>query len=374
MNFAEHVGKRLLASAGIAVPRGGLAKTPAKAGRLAAELGPVAVKAQVPAGKRGKAGGVALAADAAAAEAAASTIIGMAIGDHTVAAVLVEAQVDVARELYAAVLDDTASRSPLVMFSTEGGVDIEEVAARSPDSVRSRAVDVGRGFPVPDALAMLEGLDLGTATADVAATLAKLFRLYWTRDAELVEINPLAVTANGGIVALDCKFVLDDGALPRQQDLAADCAPPRLTDLEALGAARGLHYIELDGDVGVLANGAGLTMATIDAVAFYGGRPANFVEIGGDAYTKATPALELVLANPKVRSLVVNFCGAFARCDVMTRGVVDAWEALNPGIPVFFSIHGTGEEEAIAVLRERLGFEPFDVMDDAVKAAVEAAK
>jgi succinyl-CoA synthetase beta subunit len=135
-----------------------------------------------------------------------------------------------------------------------------------------------------------------------------------------------------------------------------------------------LKYIELDGSVGVLANGAGLTMTTMDAVTHYGGRPANFLEIGGEAYTKATPALELVLANPRVKSLVVNFCGAFARCDVMTEGVVTAWETLKPGIPVFFSIHGTGEEEAVALLRARLAMEPFERMDDAVKAAIEAAR
>jgi succinyl-CoA synthetase beta subunit len=146
-----------------------------------------------------------------------------------------------------------------------------------------------------------------------------------------------------------------------------------LTDLEAEGRALGLRYIELDGSVGVLANGAGLTMTTIDAVRHYGGEPANFLEIGGDAYVKATPALELVLANPKVKSLLINFCGAVARTEVMTEGVLDAWDQLKPELPVFFSIHGTGEEEAVAMLRARLGLEPFDFMDDAVKAAVAAA-
>ena len=150
--------------------------------------------------------------------------------------------------------------------------------------------------------------------------------------------------------------------------------PERRTVLEARARAHGLHLIELDGDVGVLANGAGLTMTTMDAVRHYGGAPANFLEIGGEAYRLSRPALELVLANPKVRSLVVNFCGAFARTDVMTEGIVEAWQALRPEIPVFFSIHGTGEEEAVALVRERLGLEPFDLMDDAVKAAVEAAR
>ncbi len=374
MNFTEHAGKRLLVAAGIAVPRGAVADSPAQAGRIAADIGAVVVKAQVPAGQRGKAGGVKTARDAAAAEAAASAIIGMDIGGHKVAAVLVEAQADVAREFYAAVLNDAASSGPLVMFSTEGGMDIEEISARSPESVRRRAVDIARGFEVSDAAAMLDGLELGAAAGDVAETLAKLYRLYRERDAELVEINPLAVTGDGRLIALDCKFVLDDEALPRQPDLAARGAPEAATELEARGAALGLRYIELGGDVGVLSNGAGLTMTTIDAVAFYDGRPSNFLEIGGDAYTKAASALELVLSNPKVKSLIVNFCGAFARCDVMAEGVVAAWQELEPDIPVFFSIHGTGEQAAIALVRERLGVEPYDVMDDAVKAAIAAAK
>ena len=373
MNFTEHCGKRLLAEAGIAVPEGALATTPAVAGAIAARLGPVVVKAQVPAGKRGKAGGVKPADDASAAEAAAREILGMTIGGHRVAAVLVERRAAIARELYAAVLNDPASRGPLVMVSTEGGIDIEEVATRNRQAIRSHAVDVTRGFDAADAAAMLDGLGLDAAAEAVADVLVRLYDLYDKRDAELVETNPLAITDDGAVVALDCKFVLDDSAVPRQADLAAEGVAEPQTELEARGAALGLRYIALGGDVGVLANGAGLTMTTIDAVAFHGGRPANFLEIGGDAYTKARPALELVLANPSVKSLVVNFCGAFARCDVMTAGVVEAWQALAPDIPVFFSIHGTGEDAAVAMVRERLGLEPFDVMDDAVVAAIAAA-
>jgi succinyl-CoA synthetase beta subunit len=144
--------------------------------------------------------------------------------------------------------------------------------------------------------------------------------------------------------------------------------------LEAEAQAAGLKYIALDGSVGVLANGAGLTMTTMDAITHFGGAPANFLEIGGEAYTKATKALEILLKNPKVKSLLVNFCGAFARTDVMAAGVVEAWKALRPGIPVFFTIHGTGEDEAVALVRRELGIEPYDLMDDAVKAAVEAAR
>ncbi len=218
--------------------------------------------------------------------------------------------------------------------------------------------------------------DLGLAAEHrgaVAQVLERLYAAYREHDAELLEINPLALTGDGRLVALDCKFILDDSALPRHAELAERGTPESLTGLEAEGRALGLRFIELDGSVGVLANGAGLTMTTIDAVRHYGGEPANFLEIGGDAYVKAAPALELVLANPKVKSLLINFCGAVARTDVMTGGVLDAWDQLKPELPVFFSIHGTGEEEAVAMLRARLGLEPFDLMDDAVKAAVKAA-
>ena len=204
----------------------------------------------------------------------------------------------------------------------------------------------------------------------------KLYDVYLSADADLVEVNPLVLTDSGEVMALDAKVSIDAGSLPRQPELVGDEAPwerDQLTDLERRGRELGLQFIELDGNVGILANGAGLTMTTLDVVNHYGGRPANFLEIGGDAYTKATPALALVLDNPRVTSLLVNFCGAFARTDVMAKGVLDAIEELQPSIPVFFTIHGTGEDEAIAMVRERLGAEPYDLMDDAVIAAVAAA-
>jgi succinyl-CoA synthetase beta subunit len=206
--------------------------------------------------------------------------------------------------------------------------------------------------------------------------LAALYARFRALDAQLLEVNPLALDAAGSLVALDCKLTLDDGARPRQEALvaAAEAAVDEPgTELEREGRRQGLLYIELDGDVGVLANGAGLTMTTMDAISEAGGRAANFLEIGGDAYTKATPALRLVLANPRVKSLLVNFCGAFARTDVMTEGVVAAIEELRPQLPIAFSIHGTGEEEAVALLRGRLGYEPHDLMEDAVEVAVRAA-
>jgi succinyl-CoA synthetase beta subunit len=374
MNFEEYVAKAQFAAAGIPVPEGRLATTPADAAAAAQALGPVAVKAQVPAGKRGKGGAIALVDSPAEAETAAKRILGMTLGVHRVERLLVEKRITIARELYAAVLNDPASKGPLVLFSTLGGMDIEEAAARDANAVRRRPVDILAGFTARDAEAMLAGLDLGPARAKVAGLLARLYDFYRARDAEMVEINPLALTKTGDLVALDGKLTLDDGAVPRQEALAKQGVAEPLSALEARGRALGLRFIELDGNIGILANGAGLTMTTMDAVRHFGGRPANFLEIGGDAYTQAKPALELVLANLGVKSLVVNFCGAFARTDVMAEGVVKAWEELRPKIPVFFSIHGTGEEEAVKLVKARLGIEPFDVMDDAVQSAVRAAQ
>jgi succinyl-CoA synthetase beta subunit len=363
-----------LAGRGIAIPRGGLAKTPAEAAEIATRIGPVVVKAQVPSGKRGKAGGIKLAATPDEAMIHAKAIIGMEIGGHKVEKVLIEEQMPIARELYAAVLNDPLSKGPLVMFSTEGGMDIEEVAATAPEKLRLRPVDIRRGFSRANAEMLIQGLGLGVAEDKVADALAKLYEVYAAVDAELLEINPLIVTADGHVVALDCKFVMDDSGMVRQTELARLGTPEKLTGFEDKARDAKLKYIDLEGNVGVLANGAGLTMTTMDVIRHYGGRPANFLEIGGESYTQAKPALELLLSNPRIKSLVVNFCGAFARTDVMALGVIEAIEALKPKLPIFFSVHGTGDEEAIKLLKDRLGVKPLATMDDAIKAAVAAAR
>jgi succinyl-CoA synthetase beta subunit len=375
MNFEEHAAKaKVLAPASIPVPRGRLCVTADEAKAAFAEIGPCVVKAQVPTGKRGKAGGIRKADSAAEAHAAAQAILGMAIDGYRVDKVLIEERGDIAREFYAAVLTDFAARAPLILFSIEGGMEIEEVAAATPEAVRRHSLDIDEEFDDEAANAMLKGLDLGAAAPPIAAILKALYAAYRARDAELIEINPLALLKDGRVVALDCKFTLDDAAAFRQSDLAAAGAAEKYTALEKRGADAGLKFIELDGKVGVLANGAGLTMTTMDVIAYCGAKPTNFLEIGGEAYTKSEVALGLVLSAPNIKSLVINFCGAFARTDVMADGVVKAWEKLEPKIPVFFSIHGTGEDEAVKLVRERLGIEPYDFMEDAVQAAVDAAR
>ena len=375
MNFEEHAAKaRVLAPGGIPVPRSELCLTPEDAAAAYGRIGPCVVKAQAPTGKRGKAGGIKKADSPDEAAAVARQILGMSIDGHVIERVLLEERGAIVREFYAAVLADFASRRPLVLFSTEGGMDIEEIAAERPDAIRRHQADPDQGFGPEEARAMLAGLDLGRAEEECIELLSKLYRIWRERDAELIEINPLALLEDGRVVALDCKLTLDDSAAFRQGDLPQAAAPEKMTDLERRGMENGLKFIQLDGNVGVLANGAGLTMTTMDVISHCGGRPANFLEIGGEAYTKAETALQLVLSNPGVKSLVVNFCGAFARTDVMADGVVKAWEKLKPRVPVFFSIHGTGEDEAVRLVRERLGIEPYDLMEDAVQAAVEAAR
>ncbi|MBV1695032.1 MAG: acetate--CoA ligase family protein [Hyphomicrobiales bacterium] len=373
MNFTESAAKPIITNAGIPTPRSYIVNTVRGAEEAASMLGPCVVKAQVPTGKRGKAGGIKLANTAVAAGRHAERILGMEIGGHKVQRLLVEQAVPIAREMYAAVLNDPETKGPLVLFSPEGGMDIEELAVKKPQSLNRFAVDIRKGLDraalakaLPERLPIDRGL--------VVDVLARLYDVYAANDAELVEINPLVVTKTGRLLALDCKLTIDDSAIPRREEVARAGSPETLTALETRAKELGLKYIELDGDIGVLANGAGLTMTTMDAVRHFGGEPANFMEIGGDSYTKAKPALELVLANPRVKCLLVNFCGAFARTDVMAEGVVTAWLDLKPAIPIIFTIHGTGEDEAIALVKSRLGITPHDLMDYAVKAAVAAAK
>jgi succinyl-CoA synthetase beta subunit len=378
MKLLEHQGKQFLSQAGVAVPSGKVVSTPDDARRAAAEIGGrVALKSQVPSGKRGKSGGIRFAADPDDAASAAESLLGTTLGESIVDTLLVEECADIHTELYASVLNDPTSKGPLVLFSPAGGMDIEEVGSSRPELIRRHVVDIRAGLTEPAARELVSGFDLGTGVEEaLVTTLLTMYRLYRSIDAELVEINPLVVTVPGDVLALDAKVSLDPGALKRHAELFAELIASEETtgtELERRGRAEGLQFMELDGEVGVLANGAGLTMTTVDAVHHYGGRPANFLEIGGDAYTKATPALRLVLDNPRVRSLVVNFCGAFARTDVMTEGVITAIEELRPAVPIFFSIHGTGEDKAIRLVRERLGTEPYDTMDEAVQAAVRAA-
>lgn len=356
MKLTEYQAKALLAECGVPAPEGRVVSTAADAGVVATELGgSVAVKAQVRSGGRGKAGGIVLVESAEAAVVAATGLLGMSLGGVVVEELLVEQAVQVAEEHYLSVTIDPSLGRPLIMTSAQGGIEVESMT-----EAMERTVVPPAGLTDPDPITAL------------------VLKAFGDLDALMVEINPLAVTTSGDRVALDAKIELDDSAAFRHVDLFAslrrrDAETPTGTERERAAAELGLRLIELGGDVAVLANGAGLTMATMDAIVSAGGAPANFLEIGGDAYTKATPALELVLSQPGVRSLLVNFCGAFARCDVMTAGVIEALTDLAPNLPVAFSISGTGQDEARQMVRDRLGTEPHPSMQSAVAAAVAAA-
>ncbi len=365
MNLTEFEGKAILAACGIGVPEGRLAGSAAEAAAVAEALGgPVVVKAQVPAGRRGKAGGVRFAATPAEAAGHAVALLGTEIVGHTVRRVLVERRLEIRREIYAAVTVDPGARAPVVLVSAAGGIEVEAQAG----DMRRLQVDILDELSDAAAGALVAGLEGG---ASLAGLLVRLYAAWRRHDAELLEVNPLALLSDGSLVAADCKLVIDDAALERQGLMAR--AASETTDLEREAAALGLNFHQLDGNVGVLANGAGLTMATLDMVRHAGGAPANFLEIGGDAYTRAKEALALLLRLPGLRAVLVNFCGAYARTDVMAAGVAEVWRALAPVVPVFFSVHGTGEDEALALLRQRLGVAPFDLAEDAARAAVEAA-
>ena len=373
MNFEEYAAKPLLAKAGIAIPDGRVATTVEEASAAAEALGQVVVKAQVPTGKRGKAGGIKTADSAAQAAEAAGAILGMTIGGSVVEKVLIEQRAPIKQEYYAAILNDADSKGPLLMFSDQGGMDIEEIAQSQPAKLLHHAIDVREGLAADDAQQLVSKLVAADIAQGLGELLSKLYQAYADNDAELMEINPLALLDDHSLMALDCKFVLDDSAIKRQQELASSGTPEKLTGRELAAQELDLKYIDLDGSIGLLANGAGLTMTTMDVITHYDGAPANFLEIGGEAYTKATEALKLMIDNDRIKSLVVNFCGAFARTDVMTEGVINAWQELNPDIPVYFSIHGTGSVEARSMLKEKLGMTSFETMDEAIQAAIAAA-
>lgn len=370
-NLCEFSGKKLLATAGIKIPKGKLATSVDEAATAFREIGPCVLKAQIPTGKRGKSGGIRKADSLEEATDMAESMFGMDIAGHAVKKILLEEVADIVTECYVAIMNDTRTKGPILVFSTMGGMDVEEISQQDPSQMIFKPIPFGDSIS-REFLKQTIG-HLPHVTDKMIDTIQQLFQVYRSNDAELLEINPLVITGHGDIIALDCKFILDDSSIYRQEKLEGEIAPEIQTELEMRASQSGLKYIELDGNVGVIANGAGLTMTSMDAITYFGGKPANFLEIGGEAYTKSREALEILLQNPNVKSILVNFCGAFARTDVMTEGIVKAWKELKPDIPVFFSINGTGYLEAIAMVREELNLEPCDLMDEAVIKAVEAA-
>jgi succinyl-CoA synthetase beta subunit len=377
MKIHEYQAKEFFAGAGIPVPAGRVVTTPDDAQKAAKEIGkPVVVKAQVLVGGRGKAGGVKLAKDAAEAKEKAKEILGMDIKGETVQKVLVTEAVDIAKEIYVGIILDRSSQNPLIMASSEGGVEIEVVAKEKPEAIHRLTVDPLMGLMGFEAREIAVKLDPDFKVArQIATIIEKLYTVYIQTDASLAEINPLIVTPNGEVKAIDAKINIDDSALYRHADIE------EMRDLSAEDAGEvkareaGLSFVRLSGNVGCIVNGAGLAMATMDLVKTYGGEPANFLDIGGSSNPeKVVNAMGIILEDKNVKSILFNIFGGITRCDDVARGLKTAFEqAGGLKIPVVVRLTGTNEEEGKRILSEIPSLHTADTMDDAVKEAIRLA-
>ncbi len=360
MDLLEYQGKQLFAKHGVAVPSGEVAKTVDEAVAAAERIGyPCAIKAQVLIGGRGKAGGIKIAADAAEAREYADAILGMDIvgphgeGPFRVDQVWIEGGSDIAAEYYASVILDRGEKKLLAMVSSQGGMDIEQVAAESPEALIKRHIDPTREFDVAAAGEIVAAAGLDEDIRDQAAeVLVKLAEVASNEDANLIEVNPLIVTADRQVVALDAKVTIDGNALYRHQDLA-EIADTVDDPQEQMAKEKGLTYVKLDGNVGILANGAGLCMSTLDVVAQAGGAPANFLDAGGGSKAEAiVNALEVIVSDAKVTAILFNIFGGITRCDEIAKGIVTASGQLDLGVPLVVRLDGTNSEEGLAILAE----------------------
>ena len=384
MKIHEYQAKEILARYGVPIPRGRVAETAAEARAIAEEIGGrVVVKAQIHAGGRGKGGGVKLASTPAEAEAAASQILGMSLVTHQtgpegrlVRRVLVEETLPIAQELYAGIVLDRSQGKPVLMASAAGGMEIEEVAAKTPELILKQAFDPGDGLLPFQARRLAYGIGLKGAAAGAAAKLFQALARAWVEtDASLAEINPLVVTEDQRVVALDAKFNFDDNALYRHPDIARQRDIHEEDPLEVEASKYGLNYIKLDGNVGCMVNGAGLAMATMDIIKYAGGNPANFLDVGGGAnQEQITNAFRILMSDPHVKAVLINIFGGILRCDTLAAGVVAAARELDFRLPLVIRMEGTNVEEGRRILRESgLNFTVADGMKDAAEKVVALA-
>jgi len=377
MKLHEYQAKEVFADAGIPVPDSRLATTADEAVEAAGAIGyPVAVKAQVQVGGRGKAGGIELAADESEAREAAESILGMALKGYHVDRVLVEAAVDFTNELYVGVTMDRGAGRPVAMASTRGGVNIEEVAAEDPDAIAREHVDPAFGMhPYQARKAVYDAGVPRDIARDVSSVLSTLFDLWAEKDGADAEINPLMVTADGEVIAADAVFNVDDDALFRHPDLAEMEEEAAGDELEAKANEYGFDYVRLDGNVGIIGNGAGLVMTTLDLVDYYGGEPANFLDIGGGAKAeRVTNALDMVFSDENVDAVVFNIFGGITRGDEVAEGINAALEAFEEiPKPVVVRLAGTNAAEGMEILNTDL-VTVESTLEDAVKRAVEYAE
>jgi succinyl-CoA synthetase beta subunit len=376
VNLHEYQARELLKAAGVPMFEGGVASTPAEAEAIAAQLGGgVVVKAQVHSGGRGKAGGVKLAKTPAEARAHAEKIIGMTIKGLTVQKVLVVPAADIATEAYVGLIMDRGTQRPVFMVSAAGGVDIEEVAATNPEKITRLAVDPVYGLLPHQALSLAFTLYTDIKQVRTAARIMEqLYQVFTANGATLAEINPLVTTPDGRVLALDAKVSIDDNELDRRPDLAAlrDESAEEPSEVAARNAS--LTFIKLDGNVGCVVNGAGLAMATMDLVKYYGGEPANFLDIGGSSNPeKVVNALRIITSDPNVKAILFNIFGGITRTDDVANGIVAATREFKVNVPIVIRLTGTNEKEAFRIL-EGVGMTALSDMDEAVAKVVALAK
>lgn len=376
MNLHEYQSKRIFAKHGIPIPDGEVATTPAEARDIAVRLGgPVVVKSQVLVGGRGKAGGIKLATSPNDAEEKANAILGMDIKGLTVKKVLIDEAADIKSEIYLGAVLDRARRRVVLMASSEGGVEIEEVAATDPDKIIQVSVHPFLGLREHQARILADGIGLPKEHVRSFIAIAQnLYNAYVAVDATLAEINPLVITGSGTLVAVDGKISVDDSALFRHPDIAEMRDPDEEDPAEAAANRQGLNFINLDGEIGCMVNGAGLAMATMDIVNFYGGSPANFLDVGGGAQAdKVAAALEIILSDDRVKTVLINIFGGITRCDEVARGVLAAVDTLEKKVPFVVRLVGTNEEEGRRILAEA-NLITATSLADAAQKAVAASK
>jgi len=386
MNIHEYQAKSLLAKYGVAVPRGGVAYTPQEAEKVAAELGgPVwVVKAQIHAGGRGKAGGVKVVKSAADVVAKFKDMLGMTLVTHQtgpagkeVKRVYIEEGCDIARELYLSLVIDRATSEVTIMASTEGGMEIEEVAAHTPEKILKVAIDPVAGLQAFHARQIAFGLGLeGKQVNSCVKFLTAFYKAFMALDASQVEINPLVVTGAGDLIALDAKMNFDDNALFRQPEVSALRDEDEEDPAELEASKHNLNYVKLDGNIGCMVNGAGLAMATMDIIKLYGGEPSNFLDVGGGATReRVTTAFKLILSDPNVEGILVNIFGGIMRCDVIAEGVVAAAREVSLHVPLVVRLEGTNVELGKKILTQSgLPIVSADNLADAAEKIVKAVK
>ena len=370
MKLFEFEAKNILKEYGIPVPKGDVANNPDEAERIAREIGkPVVLKAQILVSGRGKAGGIIFANDAAEAKKVASNLIGSIIKESIVDSLLVEETLDIDEQFYASVTIDRQARTYIVLASTDGGVDIEQTALASPDKISRYWVDPIAGFSQPEALGMLGQFNMDKDNASrLASVLNTLFKAAMDKDAELVELNPLVKTASGEFITADARIIVDDNALFRHPEFG-DRSSERLDDtpLEAEARKQNLAYVDLSGDIGIVGNGAGLVMATLDLVNHFGGKPANFLDIGGGGNVDITRrGLLLVMSKPGVKAVLVNILGGITRCDIVAQAIIEALNESSVKKPIAVRMMGTNEAEGKQMLQQA-GINSYPNMETAVE-------